>query len=538
MSDHIYTAKVESTDINTQKISINNVEIGTAILPKLVHRTTLHPVMGDDGVMYENQYYTLHNDAGDKVYISEFIQDSTSETTKVTPPVPPPDGVSPIDPDDNAGWRYIGPIIPSNPGGGNGTIGRTTKRTRSTRNKKENKKSKQVQEERTIINRAYYKTNLKKLPARDARDWSFLRVTDAEEAFMLTNLTQVKNPWPELVNGYRMYNSCTDLKKVHVHARFPKLEDGAGMFAGCTSLIRFAQDDGEDNIFQLPELRDGKQMFKECESLVQAYLYVPELVDATQMFMNSGVQVVDLTYSGNISNCIDATSMYEGCHDLALIKTEGTLFRNSLKTAKYMFWDCTSLEALPADITMSNLQEATGMCYNCSKLNNVSIACPSLTDATSMYQGCTSLNNIAIKNKYDILQNGKQMFANCTSLNNIDVYFPELTSGVNMFRNCSGLTNLGEVNISKLTDGRAMFAGCKLNKDSVTKIINSLKQGAGIADAYYGVVIGTDAQFKSDAAFRQQLGLPSEVPSTNEETSEIQCNDTSKKFTIAINWIS
>lgn len=68
-----------------------------------------------------------------------------------------------------------------------------------------------------------------------------------------------------------------------------------------------------------------------------------------------------------------------------------------------------------------------------------------------------------------------------------------------MFQNCTGLTSW-TVELPNLTNGTSMFAGCKLDKDSVHCIAESIPvKPDGAATTLYRLVLGIDASLQNDA---------------------------------------
>lgn len=561
MSDHINTSKIQSVEINAQSYYIDGEDIGEGILPRLVHRVSLHPIYDDDtNTIVENQYFTLHNDAGDLMYASKFLQGDSSfqsivnsstiiEDLPVPPPVPPqpyppypwpiPDGVPvpvPDDEDDDNQWVILPVVIPSGPYGPGPTRPRrsTTRRPKTKRvNPKPKPPTKNTNSKGVTryIDCKYTNLTLKKIPSKDQRDWDNMRVYSAQKTFEGTEITYINHPWSQLRRGYKMFYNCTKLRRINTKTRFHKLIDGSQMFEGCTILLGFFMDAGSSaygNHLDLSNLRTAVRMFAECPNLPHVYFYLPNVENTSAMFLNdTSLTVVDIDYQGNAPKNKKAISMYEGCTNLITLSAKA-VFQNSLEDASYMFWDCTSFSQFPVT-QMGMLKYAPGMFYNCTSLQTIDCEFPSLENASSMYQGSgvTSFN----PNGYIKVTNGKQMFANCT-LDNVDINFPALTNGQNMFRNC-GITHINSINLPSLENGAGMFAGCRLDRESALKVVGIASSVASITNY---ITMGVNSSLMNDASFRAACNLPEQVPSYAATSGEMAYLDEAQTKAIGIFW--
>ena len=132
----------------------------------------------------------------------------------------------------------------------------------------------------------------------------------------------------------------------------------------------------------------------------------------------------------------------------ALIEWDSDL--SSLTNGYEMFAGCTALENFTAD--MRSLKSipvyASGIFTNCTSLKNVDIDLSSCTGAMSMFSGCTNLEKFS--GNLDSLLDAQWMFSGCSNFSSFNADVPSLTSG------------------------GGMFEKCKLNPESVNRILNSI----------------------------------------------------------------
>ena len=95
------------------------------------------------------------------------------------------------------------------------------------------------------------------------------------------------------------------------------------------------------------------------------------------------------------------------------------------------------------------------------------------------------------------------MFYNCAALTTFDGDLSSLVNGRAMFA-ATPLTSFSG-DLSSLVDGYNMFMGCKLNKESVTNIINCLKNSNTCSEAA-SLKLGIDASLKTDKELQTLLG--------------------------------
>lgn len=580
MSDHINSSKIQSVDIEAQNYTISGEDIGKGILPKLVHRVSLHPVYDEEtDSIVENQYFTLHNDAGNLLYISKFIQgDSTFQTVitppekddpgeddpeedepgddpPIPPPVPPrpwppgpgpiPDGIPVPTPDDDEDeWVVLPVVIPSGPFGPSRPRGNRTGRPRTTRVNPKPKPPVEGDDEDKdpyvrYIDGKYRNKAIESIPSKDQRDWDNNKVYSAQMTFEGTHLKYNNHPWSELRKGNRMFRNCSRLRQMQGKTRFRKLVEADQMFENCPSFLGFIIPEGSSaygeygDRLDLSKLKTAKRMFANCPQLTDVKFYLPRLKNASAMFLNNkNLGVVDIDYKGNAPKCTTAVSMYEGTAFLKHLKPK-SVFANSLITADYMFWQ-SAIQEMPVD-GMPAVKSAKGMFYGCG-FTKLDCKFPSLKDATSMFQS-SGMKEIDLS-KYSNIEIGKQMFALCDlSESTISIELESLSDGTNMFRN-TNLTRVTKFRVPSLQKAGGFFGGCKLDKESAMLVFDGTPTAVrdiSKGPEYY-MNIGISASLMSDSELRAHLHLPEEIPPTAASQGEFAYLNDAKTQGIAIFW--
>lgn len=148
--DLIRTGAITANTSSSSYIKYKNDAIGNTIHPDLVRRASLHPAINEDGDEEDRVFYSLHNDAGQCVYYSSFIElEKSVRSTEIiipstgsipNPPVlsdyphisgftPCLDGDTPRPPRPPNGHKWppapnpfiiFGPVLPAHPGGSGG----------------------------------------------------------------------------------------------------------------------------------------------------------------------------------------------------------------------------------------------------------------------------------------------------------------------------------------------------------------------------------------------------------------------------------
>ena len=589
MSDHINSSKIQSVDIEAQNYTINGEDIGKGILPKLVHRVSLHPVYDEEtDSIVENQYFTLHNDAGDLLYTSKFIQgDSTFQTVvtpggntggggsgeggggsgedgpggdepddpPIPPPVPPkpypprprpiPDGIPvPVpDDEDEEEWVWLPVVIPSGPWGPSRPRRHRTGRPRTVRVNPKPKPEVEEEEDEDpyirYIDGKYRNKAIESIPSQSQRDWDNEKVFSAQMTFEGTHIKYNNHPWSELRKGNRMFCNCSRLRQMQGKTRFRKLVEADQMFENCPSFLGFIIPEGSSaygeygDRLDLSKLKTAKRMFAECPQLTDVKLYLPRLENASAMFLNNkNLGVVDIDYKGNAPKCTTAVSMYEGTAFLKHLKPK-SVFQNSLITADYMFWQ-SAIQEMPVDV-MPAVTSAKGMFYACG-FTKLECRFPSLKDATSMFQG-SGMKEIDLS-KYPNVEIGKQMFALCDlSESTISIDLEKLADGTNMFRNTE-LTKVTKFRAPSLQKAGGFFGGCKLDKESAMIVFDGTPDAVRdiTKGSEYYMNIGIAANLMGDSELRAHLHLPEEIPPTAASQGEFAYLNDAKTRGVAIFW--
>lgn len=481
------TASLTAAEITTNKIYLEGEEIGDAMIPKLVKRASLTPIV-EDGIVKENNYYTLHNDAGTCLYTSPFMRYEENESISRLFPATNPKR-----------WYWM-------------TIGAGTSKRKGGKRKKENVKQYKLNidhEYDAFVNPRY--KALHYVPKQSLRLWKAQTVESARYAFAETGLYYCATNFQKLTDAAGMFTNCEELEKF-TSKNFRSCTDARHMFRGCIKLEYL----GIDTETAFTNLENATEMFRGCAILPEAKLKMDKVETAEGMFRDC-VMLASVAGS-SFQSVTDITSMFDGCVSLQTI--DSTCLGNSIKYGDYAFFSCQALTHSPLN-EFALLESAKSMFYNSGLTGNLSIKCNELIDASSMFQSCKSLTSITSTNNFNKVNNGKQMFAQCTGLVSADVNFPKLENGTNMFRGCSNLAALSNVSFPKLKTGEGMFGACKLNAASAELIIDALKKTEGMPAQYNGttngMVIGCDASLKTNSSWRTSIGLPASYTSDDKE---------------------
>lgn len=493
-------ASLNATQIITEKIFLGGEEIGDAILPKLVKRAPLSPTINDDDTVDENIYFTLHNDAGQCVYVSPALLESYNEYKKVIPPSWPSNRKPPLT------WIVL-------PGGG----GRIVPKEPVNRTK------------RTNLDHAYDVLRdikflaLDKIP-QDGRKtgWYARDILTSKYAFRGTSIKKAIRNFPKTIFAEGMFADCKKLVKFSPR-KFVSCENANFMFKDCVKLEKFLTP---ENSTAFKKLNSAIEMFSNCRELrgytgsghYEIWLHTPALTNAKKMFLNC--KKVETLKDVNFKALVNMESMFDGCERFWGFFIDGGTSRKPsmprVENGKYAFYECVSLEEMPYVGEMSKLKFGTGMFYNTSIGGNMDKAFVSLTEAANMFNKCdemTSVGRTDNAQQFPNVENGKQMFAQCSKLQSIKLNFPKLTSGENMFRYCTSLTTLTDVNLKNLNNGMAMFGGgCKLNMQSCLNLSTALKANTAtwserINGNLNGITIGVEASLMNNAQVRAAFGL-------------------------------
>ena len=481
------TASLTAAEITTNKFYLEGEEVGDAMLPKLVKRASLTPVV-EDGIVKENIYYTLHNDAGTCLYTSPHMR--YEEDEKVTSLFPSRNPKR---------WYWM-------------TVGAGTSKRKGGKRKKKGVKLYKINidhEYDAFINPKY--KALHYVPKQSLRLWKAQTVESARYAFAETGLYYCATNFQKLTDATAMFVNCEELTKF-TSKNFRSCIDTSLMFRDCIKLDYL----GIDTQTAFTNVVYAAEMFRNCGILPTASLIMDKVETTEGMFR--GCVMLSSVAGSSFKSVSDMTSMFDGCVSLSAIDKD--CLGASVIYADYAFYDCQALTYSPCD-DFKLLESAKAMFYNSGLSGTLSIKCIELTEATSMFQKCKNLTSIISATNFKKVINGKQMFAQCTGLTSADVNFPELEDGTNMFNGCSSLTTLTNVTFPKLKTGLGMFGGCRLDAASAELIIDAVKKTQGMPESYNGMtngmVIGCDSSLKSNSAWRTSIGLPATYTSDDEE---------------------
>ena len=504
---------IGAEEIITSNLYIDGVEIGTAMLPKLVHRTSLSPIVVD-GEVEQRQFYTLHNDAGDCVFVSPALQERMNK--KWTRPW-------------RWNWRnseswHLHPIIVPE-GSTYGAIipdGWT------------NLPDGTITHDKLIVDDIswWYATNPRKTVIPPAyAGYKAKNILKANHTWEKSGLTSYKMDLPNCISGTRMFAQSYNL--VEFKAKdFKSLQHAEGMFEECEYLEKLpSNNDVFDGVMygakmfmktklssfglEMPNLVNGTSMFNYCTSLASCSTpSFPELIEGSAMFYYcDGLKTISTTFP----KLQVADSMYRGCTLLGGFTasddamSSGTYAFPALINGRNMFRDCVNL--------------------NCSNLNDSSF--PVLEDGMAMFQG-TPITSIPCK--FPALQNARQMFYKTPISGHLELDMPRdfpnvsvnghnggdyptaymfgscpITSlsfdvsscdhGVSMFNSCTSITTCTKAVFKSGGNYQNMLSECRFDAASA-EIIMAAAAAAGVQVVH----IGVQSQYRTEE-FKNKHGL-------------------------------
>ena len=246
----------------------------------------------------------------------------------------------------------------------------------------------------------------------------------------------------------------------------PDLENGTQMFYKCTALETFTSD--------LSSLENGIYMFAECSNLT--------------------------SFNSDLSSLKYGKRMFEFCTAFTTLDSD----LSSLTNGENMFWNCSNLTTFDSDL--SSLRNGNYMFGWCSALTSFNSDLSSLTNGKHMFWGCSNLTTF--DSDLSSLKYSQSMFQQCYNLTTFNADLSSLESGQEMFITCPNLTSFNS-DLTSLTNGQNMFSGCKLNADSINKILNSIPQVTQTALLHLGINNTDEAK----DAINNKLGF---IPTTTE----------------------
>lgn len=413
------TASLNAEEIITNKIYLDGNEISYSILPKLVHRTSLEPEVTVDGVE-DKQYYTLHNDAGDCLYVSPSLSEYMYRKTRWWKPWKPGPGGR------RNKWQFLPIVLPPHPGG-------------KVKDKTPKTKFPPIED----ISWEYAWSSEKIAPSTNKRLWKPSEIKYAISAWEESEIEKFSMQFTKVEDCTRMFYGCKKLRGFY-SSNFKKCTNTTGMFEGCIRL---------------------KEMTTHHSVFVGS-------IYASRMFANSGVREVEL----NLQSLEIANSMFEECPSLQRVK----LCMPKCKEMNRIFYNCKKLAEVqfPKDNMQSlvnNLQTVTHAeeAFVNTSISNFTVPrMPQLISGRSMFGNCKSLYQI--ETIYPKLENGNDMFRGCSDLRYFMMErdaenmgkFPKLTTARFMFRDSVKFdtTDFTDESFPLLEDGMGMFQGIPLTK--------------------------------------------------------------------------
>lgn len=405
----------------TNSIIYKGDDIRSSILPELVSRVSLSPIIEKDQVV-ENQFFTLHNDAGECVYISPALNEYMTKRRRFIPkphPIPRPRRKS--------GWYFLPIALPAHPGGG----GRGNRR-----------RGWSIGD----ISFWYDGSNETTVPAQNKRGWKNSDIVRAVSAWENSKIETYQISLTNCEECTAMFKDCKNLRKFYV-SNFKSCKNAVCMFENCTSLH---------------ELKCNKSTFyKRKGNKISGLIY------GAKMFKGSGLQEIEL----DLLALKQGQEMFRDCTKLGRVDMKMLRLQNMDR----MFQGCTKLmevrfphikpQLQKVKCHLPNVTTAIGAFYNCRELANFGATrLNSLVDGSHMFQKCIKLAQI--ETEFPVLENAEQMYEGCTSLTqfatNTNTIYPELKVGRRMFMGCSEMTftDLSNESFPKLEDGLSMFQDC------------------------------------------------------------------------------
>lgn len=456
------TASLTATEITTNKIYLEGEEIGDAMLPKLVKRASLTPIV-EDGIVKENNYYTLHNDAGTCLYTSPFMRyEENVKTSQLFPAANP------------KRWYWM-------------TVGAGTSKRKGGKRKKENVKlyKLNIDHEYDAFVNSRYKA-LHYVPKQSLRLWKAQTVESARYAFAETGLYYCATNFQKLKNAAGMFTNCEELEKF-TSKNFRSCTDASHMFRGCIKLEYL----GIDTQTAFINLENATEMFRGCVILPEASLKMDKVETAEGMFRDC-VMLTSVAGS-SFQSVTDITSMFDGCVSLQTI--DSTCLGNSIKYGNHAFFRCQSLTHSP--LNNFPLLETGAFMFAESGLESITADFPALTNAESMFDKCKSLTDTPIESfSAPNVVIARRMFRD-TPITSPPTSFSAVKDGLSMFQG----TNITSIpcRFPSLVNARQMFyytnISGALDLDFTTHFPNVKHRESGDEDYYGGGSYATARMF-------------------------------------------
>ena len=384
--DLIKSATIKANKAELNYINFKGDEIGNTIQPELVKRTSLHPTVNEKGEVEDRVYYTLHNDAGDCVYVSPFIQEEISNNISKTiipgdnpPPPPPPipgkgedEEIIPpnwynTDFDDYAEFLvkkiwpgYIPPGLKTtrNVTGWYEDISLMETARRAMKNTRDISKNRGLEVDMIHPN-----------------------LLAAEEMFAGSHVEELKLEVPNLMFGNHLAYTCQHLKESEL-AECKKLASLICGYRNCNVLTEVDMPKSESLCYT-------DATFRNCKALRNVTIGTESIISMDEMFYGAGdpriitkgpgkkkpnaisfpkaewaertwsfsdVTIMDTVY---FESLLSSTEMFKGCKSLTYIND---FFVPEVRKAKDMFMGCEALRE--AYVRFDLLQDIDGNMYD------------------------------------------------------------------------------------------------------------------------------------------------------------------------------
>ena len=282
-------------------------------------------------------------------------------------------------------------------------------------------------------------------------------MTNGSVTFAGSSLESFEGNTSSLTNGRYMFQSCYDL--TNVDCDLSNLSNGVNMFSECSELKDVSK------IGKLKSLEIATQMF--CGTNVDAkengpFTEMPSLKFANGMFARDA-SLTSFTSDAPLLTNIDG--MFGGCENLESV----VLTTDNVTSASLAFQSCYSLKSF--ECKLHSLISAQSMFEDCCELEKFENSLRNLIKGDAMFGGCEKLSTFNIDN-LDMLHEGGAMLCYC-NIEEFNYDLPSLEDGSVMFRDTPLKTFTSS--LPSLLAGYYMFKGCKLDKNSILMIADSIK---------------------------------------------------------------
>lgn len=261
------------------------------------------------------------------------------------------------------------------------------------------------------------------------------------------NLYNIKTG--EIASGNNMMANCYNLLSVNLASvnLSPNINSMNYMFSPCYDITSIGFN---NNYISTSPSVNTISMFDQDQKLKTItpsnFFANMNITNAPYMFQNCQ-NVDNLTI--NLESAINTFEMCNNCRNLANFTTTAT---PKVTNMARMFYLCTNLLSMPAQLDTTNVTNMRAAFYNCYKFTNV---LPNLNlenivndGAYGLYWGCINLVDIDVSNyKLSKALNIGTMFTNCNNLSNNSIQ-----SIINMVLNATNVTAENKnLDITKVT---------------------------------------------------------------------------------------